>query len=291
MKKIITLIALIVGGLTSLQAQIFYKIESKGKTAPSYIFGSHHLAPISVVEASGAMKYLDKVSQVVGEIDMGMDQIAMAMALLPYMTAPADSTLSVLLAGEDMEALNAQFQKWAPMPGMTLQMLDGLKPMAVSTMIAAGMSAESMPGFDPSQQLDAVFLMTGSEKGKKIIGLETPEYQGEILFNMTPLSIQAEALVDLLKNPQKAVDDARKLSAAYLERNMDTLLEVTAEEDEHPEFMEAVLYRRNAEWLQKLPSIIEEAPTFIVVGALHLAGERGLLEGLRARGFKVTPIY
>ena len=86
-----------------VNAQILYKVESKNGTKPSYVFGSHHLSPISVVEESGVMDYFNQTDQVVGEIDLTMDPMALSMALQPYMMAPADSTLSVLLKGENLE--------------------------------------------------------------------------------------------------------------------------------------------------------------------------------------------
>lgn len=272
-------------------AQILYKVEGKDTKGPSYIFGSHHLSPISIVEESGVMEYFNQAQQVVGEIDLTIDPMVLSMALQPHMMAPADSTLSILLAGEDLDALNTQFQKWAPMPGMTLQMVEPLKPMAVSTMMAVGMSNEVMPGFDPNQQLDTYFFKTGKDNGMKILALETPEYQGTVLFDMTPLSVQAEGLLDMLKNPDEAVASAKKLSEAYQKRDLNAMIELSKESDEHPEFMENILYKRNAEWMEKLPAIIEADPSFIVVGALHLAGPQGIIEGLKSQGFTVTPIY
>ena len=291
MRKFIFLFSILLSACNLLNAQILYKVEGKNGQAPSYIFGSHHLSPISIVEESGVMEYFNQADQVVGEIDLTIDPMALSLALQPFMMAPADSTLSVLLKDEDMDALNAQFVKWAPMPGMQLQMLEPLKPMAVTTMLAAGMSQEVMPGFDPTQQLDTYFFQTGVKDGKKILALETPEYQGEVLFNMTPLTVQAEALVDMLKNPEEALKAAEKLSNAYQERNLDAMIDISKEDSEHPEFMENILYKRNENWLRILPSIIEADPSFIVVGALHLAGPEGIIQGLREQGFEITPIY
>lgn len=290
-RKLLSVVTLSLAGIVGLNAQILYKVEGKGAKAPSYVFGSHHLSPISVVEESGAMEYFNQTEQVVGEIDLTIDPIKLSMALQPYMMAPADSTLSVVLAGEDMNTLNVQFEKWAPMPGMQLQMLEPLKPMAVSTMLAAGMSQEVMPGFDPNQQLDTYFFQNGTKEGKKILALETPEYQGEVLFNMIPLKVQAETLIEMLKKPEESLETAKKLADAYQARDLNAMIELSKESDEHPEFMENILYKRNADWMTKLPTIIEENPSFIVVGALHLAGPQGILEGLKAEGFSVTPIY
>lgn len=292
MKKIvgIALLFAVAAGLSG-KAQLLYKIEGNGAPAPSYIFGSHHLSPIDIVEKSGVMEYFPETQQVVGELDLTMDPMAISLALQPHMMAPADSTLSVLLAGEDMEALNAQFQKWSPMEGLQLQMLEPMKPMAVTTMMAVGLSSQVMPGYDPAQQLDTYFFNEGKKEGKKIVALETPEFQGTVLFDMTPLTVQAEVLLDMLKNPDEAVDNAKKLSSAYQNRSLEEMYKLSKESDEHPEFMENILYKRNADWMTKLPAIIKEAPAFIVVGALHLAGPQGIIEGLKEAGFTVTPIY
>lgn len=290
MKKLILAFSLLLTG-SVINAQILYKVESKTGSKPSYVFGSHHLSPISVVEESGVMEYFNNTDQVVGEIDLTIDPMTLSMALQPYMMAPADSTLSVLLKGENLDSLNIQFEKWAPMPGMQLQMLEPLKPMAVTTMLAAGMSQEVMPGFDPNQQLDTYFFQTGVKENKKILALETPEYQGEVLFNMTPLTVQAEALIEMLKSPEKSVEAARKLSEAYQNRNLEAMLEVSKEDEEHPEFMENILYKRNRDWMKKLPAIIDETSSFIVVGALHLAGPEGIIQGLKDQGYTISPIY
>lgn len=274
-----------------MQSQILYKVEGKELKNPSYIFGSHHLSPISIVENSGVMEYFNQTEQVIGEIDLTMDPIKLSMALQPYMMAPSDSTLSVLLAGENLDSLNAQFVKWSPVPGMELQMLEPLKPLAVSSMLAAAISVEVMPGYDPNQQLDAYFFKKGVEEGKKIIALETPEYQGDVLFNKTPLTVQAEVLIEMLKNPEESIEAADRLSKAYQKRDLNAMLEVSKEDEVHPEFMELILFQRNKDWMTKLPSLIEEAPSFIVVGALHLAGNEGIIQGLKDEGFIITPIY
>lgn len=290
-KKILFLFICMMGISASLSAQILYKVEGKNGGKPSYVFGSHHLAPISIVEDSGVMQYFNEAEQVVGELDLTIDPMALSLALQPYMMAPSDSTLSVLLKGEDIDSLNLKFQKWAPMPGMTLQMLEPLKPMVVTTMVAAGMSQEVMPGFDPQQQLDTFFFQEGVKEGKKTLALETPEYQGEVLFNTTPLTVQAEALIEMLNKPEESLEASKKLSEAYKNRNLDEMIEISKEDNDHPEFMEAILYKRNKNWMEKLPAIIDETPSLIVVGALHLAGPEGIIQGLKDEGYSVTPIY
>lgn len=278
--------------LTALPAfsQVLYKVEGNGLSEPSYLFGTHHIAPLSVIETFGAEEHFNKSRQVVGEIDMTQDQMALASSILPYTTAPADSTLTKVISPEDFTIINEEFKKWVPMPGMTLEMFDSYKPMVAMTIVTIGMSSQAMPGYNPTEQLDTYFQVKGKENGKKIIPLETMEEQAELLYNFNPISNQAENLIEMLKDPSEAIEKVKELTSAYQEGDLNKMLDISAKEDHHPEFMNALLDKRNADWLTKLPTIMKEAPTFIAVGALHLAGEQGLVEGLRRLGYTVTPV-
>ncbi len=271
-------------------AQVLYKVEGNGLTQPSYIFGTHHLAPTSVINSFGADKPFESATIVVGEIDMTQNPMEMQMAMQPHMMAPADSTLSKVIPTDKMPALNEEFKKWAPMPGMELSMLEPMKPMVVTTMVTVGITANAVPDYNPNEQLDSWFQKTGSENGKKIKALETADQQAALLFDFTPISMQAEALVELLTDPQKSVDNAKTLTKAYMEQDLNAMMELSQKDDDHPEFMEALLDKRNANWLTQLPDIFKEGSTFVAVGALHLPGEKGVLEGLRKLGYTVTPI-
>ncbi|MDE5712282.1 MAG: TraB/GumN family protein, partial [Muribaculaceae bacterium] len=130
----------------------------------------------------------------------------------------------------------------------------------------------------------------GKTLGKTVVPLETVEYQASVLYDTTPIALQAEALVEMLKDPEKAIKAAKDISDAYEAQDLDKMIALSEKDDEHPEFMIALLDKRNNEWLEKLPEIMKEAPSFIAVGALHLAGEKGIIEGLKKYGYTVTPV-
>ena len=71
----------------------------------------------------------------------------------------------------------------------------------------------------------------------------------------------------------------------------DAMLELNEEEgDPSSEFEKALTEKRNADWLTQLPLLMNDNPSFIAVGALHLAGPKGVIEGLRNHGFTVEPV-
>lgn len=271
-------------------AQVLYKVEGNGLKEPSYLFGTHHIAPLSVIDKFGAKTPFKSAEQVVGEIDMTQDPMSLAMAMQPHMMAPVDSMLSKVIPADVYEKVNEEFKKYAPMPGMDLRMLEPMKPNSVSTMITVALTQQAMLGYNPEEQLDTWFQAEAKKSGKKIVPLETAEEQAIILFDMTPIADQAQDLIDMLTNTEGAVAKTKELNEAYLAQDIDKLLKLSEEENSRPEFMKALLDQRNANWLLKLPAIFSNGTTFVAVGALHLPGEQGIVQGLRNLGYTVTPI-
>lgn len=293
-RKIFAIASMALLFVATASAQIFYKIEGKDLSAPSYIFGTHHLAPLSVIDqVPGCRDAFDSVKQVVGEIDMTIDQMTLAMQMQPYMIAPTDSTLSKLFTPEELKVVDDEFQKWAPMPGMSVQMLDMMRPMVLTSMMSIGMVQKELPNYNPAEQLDLYFQSSAKESGKDVKGLETPEFQAKVLYTTVPIAEQAKALLNLAKDPKESLEKSAKLNELYLAQDLDGLLELTNTDDEDSDegaFMEALVDLRNANWIKELPEIMKETPSFIAVGALHLPGEKGVIEGLRKAGYTVTAV-
>lgn len=285
--RLALVMAMVVTGFLA-NAQILYKVEGNGLKAPSYLFGTHHLAPLSTIDkVEGTREAFNSAKAVVGEMDMTVDQMALAMRLQPYMIAPADSTLSKVIAPEDYARISEEFQTIA---GMPLAVFEGMRPMVPSTMVALIMVQNDIPEFNPEEQLDTWFQKEGAQQGKKIVALETPEQQGQILYCTQSIAKQAKDLVDALDNPEKGVEQARKLNQSYDAQDVESLYALTKGEDSDPAFMEAVLVGRNADWMTKLPAIMEEQPSFVAVGALHLVGDKGLVNLLKSAGYTVTAV-
>lgn len=55
----------------SANAQLLWKVSGNGLSSPSYIMGTHHLAPLSVKDGiTGLQKAMDETQQVYGELKM-----------------------------------------------------------------------------------------------------------------------------------------------------------------------------------------------------------------------------
>lgn len=285
------LLTLMLATLIPASAQIFYKVEGNGLEKPSYLFGTHHLAPADFTDRFKSLQDAMRQAQtVVGEIDMTTDPMQMQFRMAPYMQAPADSTLSRLLSPEEFNKLNEKFKPLSPMPGLDLTMLDGMRPIVVTTMVSLTLIQKSMPGFNPAEQLDTKFQKIYSAAGKDVVALETPEEQAALLYEFTPITQQLEALRETLDDTSKVEDMATQLNQAYLEQDLEKMMSLSDQEQTDPAFMQAMLGLRNHKWMERILGIMDAQPALIVVGALHLAGPDGLISLLRNAGYSVTPL-
>ncbi|MCM1475944.1 MAG: TraB/GumN family protein [Muribaculaceae bacterium] len=291
MKRLIFIIAMILMAI-SAKSQIFYRITDPGSGNISYIFGTHHLAPLSTLDSIPEIsKALEGAETVVGEVDMSGGMMQMAFAMQKYVAAPADSTLKELIPAEKFGPASQRFSELTR--GMTLDILSPMKPMVAEAFLTMTLMKQKMPEYKEDEQLDSYFQEQARTFGKDVIALETIDEQAQYLYNTMPLENQARQLLETLENPEENFTQIEIINEAYKRHDLQTLLKLTMEnegDENSQQFLEVLLNKRNANWLSKLPMILKSGPTFIAVGAMHLPGDKGLIEGLRQSGFLVEAI-
>lgn len=290
MKRIfLFLLALI--SVVSINAQLLWKISGNGLQKPSFIFGTHHIAPISIIDSTtGFTDALNNVDILYGEIDMAtMTEPAAQMKMATATVAPQDSTLSKVLSETDIKELNGLLASLnSP---LTTTAIDQLKPAMVSNLITILMATKEFPDFNQSQQLDATVQSIAKKNGIQVKGLESLDTQIDLLFN-TPISLQAKALHELIEHFDVCSKYSRLLAKAYIEGNLDELhrLITAPESGMTADEAERLITNRNYSWIDILISIMPTASIMAVVGAGHLTGENGLISLLNKKGFDVTPV-
>lgn len=289
-KSLVIALVALCGCAVSSNAQILYKVEKKGSDKVSYLLGTHHFAPLAVVDSiSEIPSMLASVDKLYGELDMAqMTDPSVMAAMQATLMAPSDSTLDKVL---DQAQLARLSDAWNNLTGgaVPLEMMYSVKPAVVSTQIAAILTQKVFPNLNPMEGIDMTMQTRAKELGKPVDGLETMAFQMDMLYNR-PISEQAEGLMktvdDLDNNEKKSI----ALSQAYLNHDMDSILKMMEEEEESEETMDRMIFSRNANWVKQLAEEMPEESIFVVVGAAHLPGQKGVIEGLRKAGFKVTPI-
>lgn len=276
----------------SANAQLLWKVTPAGSDKVSYLFGTHHLSPLSVLDKTpGFNEALNSVEKVYGEIDMLelMSSPEKMMVLQNAMKAPADSTLSRVLTPAELDSVaNVISIYFGPM--LSVEQLEGMKPVAVSTTLANVMSQRALEA--PLEgQLDSEILARAKKAGKEMGGLETVEYQVDILFN-TPLKTQAADLMYSVRMHEEFLDVTKKLITLYQEADLEGLTKLMSDPTAGMNNEEAnkLIYNRNNNWVKQLEVIMPGKSVLVAVGAGHLGGEDGLINLLREKGFKVEPV-
>lgn len=270
-------------------SQILWKISGKGLEHDSYVMGTHHVAPLWMLDSiAGFNEAFSSCVQVFGEVEMEEAGIEMAVRMQKYMMAPKDSLLTSLYDKEDLRVLETGVRKYFNVPVEQVAML---KPAVLMTQVAVMLSAEAFEGFNPEKPIDGVIQEMAKEQNKAVNGFETAEEQLHLLFD-TPIAEQADDLLAMFKEEQKYIDFSRRLADLYVTQDLNGLYEVMLD----PEFgmteaeVAVLMENRNERWMEQLKSILPKKATFIVVGAGHLPGEKGLLSLLQEEGYEVTPV-
>lgn len=290
MKKFSLVLALAAIAI-SANAQLLWKISGNGLQKPSYLFGTHHVAPATMIDSvKGASEALAGAEKVYGEIDMSvMNDMGAMMKMQQATMAPADSTLSKVFSADELKKIDAMLtEAGAP---VTAAMLEPVKPATLANLIALGLAKKAFPDFDPMQQLDATIQLTAAQKGKPVGGLETLDSQIELLYG-SPISMQAADIRKSINDIESCVESTRLMSEAYLAHDINKLYDIFTDPKNgmtEPE-AERMIYKRNNAWVDILTGLLPTASIFIAVGAGHLPGEKGLINLLRKAGYNVEPI-
>ena len=292
MKRFSLILAVAVIAL-SAQAQLLWKVSGNNLGRPSYILGTYHFAPGSMMDKiPGMQQAIEGCDIVIGELEkenmMGSEVQAMA---AQAMMAPADSTLDKLYSPQDYALIEKVFDKYFSNMGVKLRQMNMLKPRAISTQMQAMQAIKYFPNLDPNSLIDIAVQTRANEAGRPSMALETVQEQLDLLFN-APLTEQAKGLLESCKNDEQFTVMSTKLVEAYMAQDLDKidaiLNETTSEEEESA--LDALLYARNRNWASKLQGIMPERACLVCVGAGHLPGEQGLLQLLRDAGYTVEPM-
>ncbi len=144
--------------------------------------------------------------------------------------------------------------------------------------------------FEEDTYLDMYIYQCGKKWGKKVAGVEK---YGE------SMKLMQEAYKDAMKDKNKKEKNydveeeysTGKLQEAYRKGNLDQLDSINKLNSFSDAFDEKFLYKRNEIQANSIDSILKSNSTlFVGVGAAHLPGKRGVIEMLRARGYRLRPI-
>lgn len=262
-----------------------------------YLLGSFHLLrpddyPLSQ-DVDAAFADAEKLVFELPPEEMSSPQLGMQMAQAGMQTggkALNDGLPPATVAKLDVwtKANAAVLQKMS-LPPQALQMYE---PWFVGLMVT--MIELTKQGLDPRLGLDAHLAAKAGRASKPTTGFETGAEQIAFLDGMSAEE-QLQFLDEALTESEEGREEMRKLHAAWRSGDADTLWNEMALEmrRRYPQLYRRINVERNDAWLPEIEQRLKAGgrdDTLVVVGALHLLGEDGVVEKLRAKGYEVERI-
>ena len=289
MKKTILLFITVIIAVSTIQAQLLWKITGNGLKHPSYLFGTHHLIPIQFLDSvPGLFKAFNESETVVGE--MVLNNLDASAKIQQAAVMPNHKKISDLLTEEEYKFVDNELKTTLK---FGLKEVSIMNPLLILTMYEME-KYKKLTGFSDDKQSDSYFQLVAAEKEKKVLGLETIEQQIALLFGNGSLERQAKVLVESMRKKDDMLKEMISLNKLYkagklndlhlLSKGKGAITDMTDEE------FRRMADDRNADWITKLPKMLKESSCFIAVGALHLPGQNGLLKLLEKEGYKLSPV-
>jgi len=139
--------------------------------------------------------------------------------------------------------------------------------------------------------VDSYFASKAQRAGMKIDWFESPDEQ--IMFLSRLGQGDSDALiVQAIENAKGAQVTVAQMITAWRKGDLKALLGIVQKEfKEAPHVYDELIVKRNRNWMKKLGQMMKSEETeLVLVGALHLGGQNGILYGLRKLGCRIERV-
>jgi len=250
-----------------------------------YLFGTIHvLQPDTYPLPARYEEVLDQCTNLWLEVDLdALTESDILQQVRSLMQLPTGATLKTQISAKAYRQLTAL----ADRAGMSLADFKGLKPWAVANILTLNLFQQR--GFTSEQGLDLYLAQQAKARDLPIRALETVMQQMTLLdelaaaypddfitFSTNDLDRVDQLVADMLRNWQQGDVEALYRLADF---------------KAYPAVEDAMLSQRNNDWMRQFEQAKNQSsPQCIAVGALHMAGESGLLAQFERAGYRVRQV-
>ena len=265
-----------------------WRIDHKAATV--YLLGSIHALSPDLYPLADEIEHAFSVSdKTVFEVDVSGGMAAKAARLMREAATygPGENLKMALTAGTLV-----QVERYLNNNGLNLDDFIQMRPWFLTIQIS--MMELTKIGFDPGMGIDLHFQNLAVQQQKPILQLESLEEQIELLAGES-VETQELSLQIALDEVHALEPQVRALIAAWKNGEADLMYELSIESiAEYPQLdaqTRRLLDDRNARMVTKIREFLDTRETyFIVVGALHMGGDAGLL-ALLGRDYTVEQMH
>lgn len=228
----------------------------------------------------------NRAALVVLETDLTkMNSPEFQQAMMKAFTYSDDSTLQDNLSPETVQAL----EKFLSKRGIPIETFAKFKPAMVGiTITLLELQRLGLVGAG----VDEFFLQKATQDEKHVDGLESAEQQLAFLTSMGK-GQEDKLIMHTLRDMDEMPTLLKSMKEAWRTGDVAKLKEVALEpfQTDFPKLYASLIVQRNNAWLPKIETMLETKDIeLVLVGALHLVGDDGVLDQLTTRGCHVEKL-
>ncbi len=260
-----------------------WKVRSDSGTV--YLLGSVHVFRKELYPLPGKIEdAFAGCDTLVVEANINDLQVENMMTMLEGAFYPGDGTLEKHLSSGTYEAA----KKRLAASGVPIELFQRTKPWLLALMISA-LEMQKL-GLSPEYGIDKHFLDKAGD-GKRIVELESIDYQARLLGSLSDAD-QERFLLSTMKDLDFLERETDTLLKAWLTGDtgmMESLIAKGAGGDSGMSSVyEKLLDERNTEMAARIDGFLRTGGRyFVVVGAGHMVGKKGIPELLKKKGYPV----
>ena len=274
--------------LVPTKAQVLYEVGGRFSKHKSYILATNRLVDMQFLDTiPNVFKCFAKCNKVVTEFAM-QDYEALA-ALRQAAVLPDSVKLSNFYTEDEYTYIDNSLRINL---GMGLDQLCRMKPSYLTEMFRTELFKQWLQ-YNEDRSMESFFESVAAEKGIPVVGLDNIGETMYMLFDREPFHWQCRELLKVIEYPENEVNQEKAIKEMYLNGRLTDI----AYQVEGPNNKSSISYsdykvycQRNKEWVKRLKPLLARGNCFITLNAVYLGGEKGLLEQLRAAGYRVKPV-
>jgi uncharacterized protein YbaP (TraB family) len=261
---------------------LLWEITGNGLKKPSYLFGTMHVSSKLVFHLSDSFYYALKT---VDEVSLELNPDVWQGQMVNLDKMKLDYGNYVQAAGGDYINENSfRINKYDD----ELKLALSSEPTVVNSLLYR--SYQTKQDFEENTFLDLYIFQTAKKLGKLTTGVEN-YYEAEKMV----LEAYGDMALDKNKKTfdgdgESREDIEEKTQDAYRQGNLDLMDSLDILVEQSMAFREKFLYKRSEIQANSIDTILQKHSLFVGVGAAHLPGNRGVIELLRKKGYKLRPV-
>lgn len=273
--------------LSKGQKCFLWKVQSQRNTV--YILGSIHVAKESLYPLNEKIERAFNNSEVLA-VEVNIDDanvIDNQVAIMKKAVYADNGTLKKNLSPQTYQLLKIKLSQFS----LPIEVMQQYKPWYLAVMLQS-LELQKL-GYNPNYGIDLHFLQK-AQGVKNILELESWDYQISLFdtFSNYEQELFLDYTLRYLDKLEETVDEILELWLKGDVKTLETvLLEQGMEEQKLAPLFEKLFYERNRKMTVRIEEFLKTYKDyFVIVGAGHLVGNRGIIELLKKKGYSVEQL-